>query len=160
MSELLKLVGTIVVAVEGVTGATRHIGEAIGVQTEPTVLIRKGFGDIEHWAGSLVRPATKDEEIAFWKDKVRKLEEAANPLVSVDERKEWRKKVDQYQERPDLPGAKGNGSFAEWLARAEGEARGRAARELAEQFMAGKATAGITSICHECAKRNGWRNCE
>ncbi|EKT4090777.1 hypothetical protein QEG23_000247 [Stenotrophomonas maltophilia] len=65
---MTELCGKLAAATYGTSG-TRFVGEVIGYQPQPTYIIQLPDGRIEHWVAGLVRPASVEEEIAYWRNR-------------------------------------------------------------------------------------------
>ncbi|EKT4105716.1 hypothetical protein QEG46_001692 [Stenotrophomonas maltophilia] len=72
---MTDLCGKLAVATYG-TGGVRFIGEVIGFQPQPTYILERPDGVIEHWVAELVRPATAEEEVAYWRHRALVSEQA------------------------------------------------------------------------------------
>lgn len=64
----------IVAAMYG-TGEINYFSEVIGYMAEPTYVLKRPDGRTQHWAASLVREATPEETIAYWRDRALKAEQ-------------------------------------------------------------------------------------
>lgn len=65
-------IGTIMVAFCGTVGeeSINFVGECIGIADHPTMIFKAENGGCQgHWAAHLCRPATKDEQIEYWKQR-------------------------------------------------------------------------------------------
>lgn len=65
--------GRIVVAFYG-DGGIKYMSEVVGYMIEPTYVLRSPEGRLEHWAKSLVREATTEETIDYWKQRALRAE--------------------------------------------------------------------------------------
>lgn len=65
---MTELCGKLAAATYGTAG-TRFVGEVIGYQPQPTYIFQLPDGSIEHWVADLVRPASVEEEIAYWRNR-------------------------------------------------------------------------------------------
>ncbi len=64
--------GTLMVAFYGTDPESiNFIGECVGIADHPTVIFARepGCECTSHWAAHLCRPATKDEQIEYWKER-------------------------------------------------------------------------------------------
>lgn len=60
-------INRIAVRVDGVTNDACECGQVIGYVTSPTFILRQADGTTTYAVDRLVRYATPDEEIAYWK---------------------------------------------------------------------------------------------
>jgi len=65
----------IVAATWGGTNELKYLSEVLGYMAEPTYVLRRPDGRTEHWAASLVREATQEETITYWRDRALKAEQ-------------------------------------------------------------------------------------
>lgn len=72
MSELMS---KIVARLNASTGEVVGLGECVGYLAQPSYLIREvGTPGAIHWAESITRAATAEEELRYWQNKAERLE--------------------------------------------------------------------------------------
>lgn len=69
MMDWTRAVGRVLVAVDGVTRASRYAGECFGYVDRPTYLVTKADGTRDSVVDSLARIATDSEELAYWRER-------------------------------------------------------------------------------------------
>lgn len=63
----------------------RHMGVMVGYMSDPTVVLETPEGQQIHWSANLCRPATRDEEVSYWKCQAERWKEVAQQTTRARE---------------------------------------------------------------------------